>query len=287
DARSRPLPSRPPRDRPGATRRSGHGLRAQVERLQAGRDDPPQAHLRRRGPLAPARLDRAAARHEELRARVRRPRRARGHLGALGAVRRAVERVEPPRGRAARTGAGRRQPTGNERLPPDGVRRTMSPARRAAPLLLQALRARRRPRASSRRDQGGPHEGRRGAHARPGRADGPLRAAVAAGRRGLPAHRPQRNTPTVLNAMFNATQFWDGRAPSLEEQAKLPILNPIEMGQKSPDDVVAKVRALPEYREAFSRVFGHEATYDDIAAAIAAFERTQYAGDAPFDRFVA
>ncbi len=45
-----------------------------------------------------------------------------------------------------------------------------------------------------------------------------------------PAQRPQRNSPTVLNAMFNATQFWDGRAPSLEEQAKLPILNPIEMG---------------------------------------------------------
>ena len=82
-----------------------------------------------------------------------------------------------------------------------------------------------------------------------------------------PAQRPQRNSPTVLNAMFNATQFWDGRAPSLEEQAKLPILNPIEMGQKSPDEVVAKVRALPEYREAFPRVFGHEATYDDIAAA--------------------
>jgi len=102
-----------------------------------------------------------------------------------------------------------------------------------------------------------------------------------------PAQRPQRNSPTVLNAMFNATQFWDGRAPSLEEQAKLPILNPIEMGQKSPDEVVAKVRALPEYREAFPRVFGHEATYDDIAAAIAAFERTQYAGDAPFDRFIA
>src|SRR5947199_3168630 len=102
-----------------------------------------------------------------------------------------------------------------------------------------------------------------------------------------PKERPQRNSPTVVNAMFNATQFWDGRAPTLEEQAKLPILNPIEMGQKSPDDVVAKVRALPEYREAFPRVFGHEATYDDIAAAIAAFERTQYAGDAPFDRFVA
>src|SRR5437867_3986862 len=102
-----------------------------------------------------------------------------------------------------------------------------------------------------------------------------------------PKERPQRNSPTVVNAMFNATQFWDGRAPTLEEQAKLPILNPIEMGQKSPDDVVAKVRRIPEYAAAFPKVFGHEAIYDDIAAAIATFERTQYAGDAPFDRYVA
>src|SRR5438445_2499297 len=102
-----------------------------------------------------------------------------------------------------------------------------------------------------------------------------------------PKERPQRNSPTVLNAMFNATQFWDGRAPTLEEQAKLPILNPIEMGQKSPDDVMNKLRAIPEYRNAFQQVFGHDLTYDDLAGAIAAFERTQYAGDSPFDRFVA
>src|SRR5947199_452776 len=102
-----------------------------------------------------------------------------------------------------------------------------------------------------------------------------------------PKERPQRNSPTVVNAMFNATQFWDGRAPTLEEQAKLPILNPIEMGQKSPDDVVAKLRGISEYRSAFQQVFGHDLTYDAVAAAIAAFERTQYAGDAPFDRFVA
>jgi len=102
-----------------------------------------------------------------------------------------------------------------------------------------------------------------------------------------PKERPQRNSPTVVNAMFNATQFWDGRAPTLEEQAKLPVLNPIEMGQKSPDGVVAKVRRIPEYAAAFPKVFGHEAIYDDIAAAIATFERTQFAGDAPFDRYVA
>jgi cytochrome c peroxidase len=96
----------------------------------------------------------------------------------------------------------------------------------------------------------------------------------------------QRHSPTVLNAMFNATQFWDGRAPTLEEQAKLPILNPIEMGQKTPDDVVRKVRGIPEYADAFRRVFGREVTYDDLVSAIAAFERTQMAADSPFDRFV-
>jgi cytochrome c peroxidase len=96
----------------------------------------------------------------------------------------------------------------------------------------------------------------------------------------------QRHSPTVLNALFNATQFWDGRAPSLEEQAKLPILNPIEMGQKTPEDVVRKLQGIPEYAETFKRVFGRDVTYDDMAAAIAAFERTQMAADSPFDRFI-
>jgi cytochrome c peroxidase len=104
---------------------------------------------------------------------------------------------------------------------------------------------------------------------------------------GAPKVHGQRNSPTVLNAMFNATQFWDGRVPTLEEQAKLPILNPIEMGQKSPDDVVVKVRKLSDYTPLFQRAFGHEATYDDIASAIATFERMQFAGDSPFDRFLA
>lgn len=103
---------------------------------------------------------------------------------------------------------------------------------------------------------------------------------------GVQKQKGQRNAPTVLNAMFNATQFWDGRAPSLEEQAKLPILNPVEMAQKSPDDVVRKVRGIPEYASAFQKLFGRDVTYDDLAFAIASFERTQYAGNAPFDRFI-
>ncbi|MCI0466941.1 MAG: cytochrome-c peroxidase [Beijerinckiaceae bacterium] len=104
---------------------------------------------------------------------------------------------------------------------------------------------------------------------------------------GIQNQRGQRNAPTVLNAMFQISQFWDGRAATLEDQAKLPVLNPIEMGQKSPEDVVAKVAKIPEYSSAFKSLLGRDFTYDDIAAAIAAFERTQYSGNAPFDRFLA
>jgi cytochrome c peroxidase len=104
---------------------------------------------------------------------------------------------------------------------------------------------------------------------------------------GVQDQHGQRNAPTVLNAMFQASQFWDGRAPKLEDQAKLPILNPVEMGQKSPDDVVAKVAKIPEYSDAFKSLLGRDPTYDDIASAIAAFERTQYSGNSPFDRFIA
>jgi cytochrome c peroxidase len=87
--------------------------------------------------------------------------------------------------------------------------------------------------------------------------------------------------------MFQASQFWDGRSATLEDQAKLPILNPVEMGQKSPTDVVAKVAKIQEYSNAFKSLLGRDFTYDDLAAAIAAFERTQYSGNSPFDRYVA
>jgi len=111
-------------------------------------------------------------------------------------------------------------------------------------------------------------------------ADGKARAV------GIKNQVGQRNSPTVLNALFQATQFWDGRAGTLEDQAKLPILNPIEMGMPSPEAVVTKVRGIPEYRDAFKKLNGREPTYDDIASAIAAFERTQLAGNARFDRFL-
>ena len=104
---------------------------------------------------------------------------------------------------------------------------------------------------------------------------------------GIDNQTGRRNAPTILNAMFNASLFWDGRATTLEEQAKSPILNPIEMGMKSPDEVVAKIQAMPQYREAFERVFGREVNFDDIARALASYERTQFSFDSPFDHFMA
>ncbi|MFP2905317.1 cytochrome-c peroxidase [Pyxidicoccus sp. 3LFB2] len=103
---------------------------------------------------------------------------------------------------------------------------------------------------------------------------------------GVKGQKVTRNSPTVLNAMFNASQFWDGRAGTLEDQAKLPILNPREMGMPNAEAVVAKVKAIPEYVTDFRKVFNRDVNYDDLAAAIGAFERTLYSGNAKFDRFI-
>lgn len=97
----------------------------------------------------------------------------------------------------------------------------------------------------------------------------------------------QRNAPTTLNAMFFTTQFWDGRANTLEDQAKLPITNPIEMGQPNGDAAMAGIKNDPEYVKMFQAAYGRPPSFDDLARAIAAFERTLVFLDAPFDRFVA
>jgi cytochrome c peroxidase len=97
----------------------------------------------------------------------------------------------------------------------------------------------------------------------------------------------QRNSPTTLNALLVETMFLDGRAPTLEEQAKLPILNPIEMGHASPEEAMQAIASDPEYPQMFQQAYGRAPNYDDLARAIAAFERTLIFLDAPFDRFVA
>jgi cytochrome c peroxidase len=97
-----------------------------------------------------------------------------------------------------------------------------------------------------------------------------------------------RNAPTVLNAGFQAAQFWDGRAADLVEQAKGPVLNPIEMGMRSPEDVVNRLKDIEDYRRAFASAFPGEAepmTYDNVARAIAAFERTLMT-PSRFDRYL-
>ena len=94
-----------------------------------------------------------------------------------------------------------------------------------------------------------------------------------------------RNSPSLFNAMFYPNQFWDGRAEGLEDQAIQPLTNPIEMGNASYDQVVARLKTLPEYRSEFQVVFGGEVTIARVGQAIAAYERTLVSGDSPFDRF--
>ena len=105
---------------------------------------------------------------------------------------------------------------------------------------------------------------------------------------GIKERKGTRNSPTVLNAAFFDTQFWDGRVITLEEQAKQPIINPNEMGMPSHDALVEKISNISEYKTAFQAIFGTEKiTIDHIARAIASFERTLISFNAPFDRFIA
>jgi cytochrome c peroxidase len=96
-----------------------------------------------------------------------------------------------------------------------------------------------------------------------------------------------RSAPTVWNAAFNAVQFWDGRAASLEAQAAGPVTNPIEMGMKNWDDVVARLKSIEGYRLAFEQVFGKDAiSQDNATKAIAAYERTLITPNSPYDKYV-
>jgi len=104
---------------------------------------------------------------------------------------------------------------------------------------------------------------------------------------GIGGRAGQRNAPTILNALYNKTQFWDGRVTTLEEQAALPIVNPVEMGQPSLNAAVARIAAIREYQDAFQEVFGGRPNGPDLLRAIASYERTQLSFDSPFDHFIA
>ena len=98
-----------------------------------------------------------------------------------------------------------------------------------------------------------------------------------------------RNSPTVYNAAGYFAQFWDGRAATVEEQAKGPILNPVEMGLPSGSAAVGALKSIPEYVALFSAAFPGSTdpvTFDNVAAAIGAFERTLVT-PSRWDRFLA
>lgn len=102
-------------------------------------------------------------------------------------------------------------------------------------------------------------------------------------------HQPgKRNVPTVFNAAFQRVLFWDGRATSLETQARGPLTNPIEMGMPSLEAVEQRVQNLDEYLPLFSAAFPAtpEISIDNITRAIATFERTLITPDSAYDRFV-
>lgn len=95
-----------------------------------------------------------------------------------------------------------------------------------------------------------------------------------------------RHTPTILNVAFGEPYFWDGRATTLEDQAKGPLVSAAEMNMPA-KDAVERLESIPGYVQMFSGAFpGQSITIDTIAAAIATFERTVVSGTAPFDRWV-
>ncbi len=96
-----------------------------------------------------------------------------------------------------------------------------------------------------------------------------------------------RNSPTVWNSAFHSVQFWDGRAALLEDQAKGPVTNPVEMGVKEIEQAMNKVRAIPGYKPYFTKAFGKDSmTVDNAAKAVAAFERTLITPNSPYDKYV-
>jgi cytochrome c peroxidase len=103
---------------------------------------------------------------------------------------------------------------------------------------------------------------------------------------GIEGRTLRRNAPTLLNVAYVGQLFHDGRSASLESQAWDPLLNPIEMGNPDPHDVIDKIRSLPDYAGRFETAFGGAAPdRANVAAALASFQRTLVSGNSRFDRW--
>jgi len=106
------------------------------------------------------------------------------------------------------------------------------------------------------------------------------------GHRGL---KGLRNSPTVLNAVFNFVQFWDGRSPDLEDQAGGPMINPVEMASTH-ENVVKTLQSIPGYAPMFAAAFPDQnepINIDNVKKAIAVFEASLITPNAPFDLYLA
>jgi cytochrome c peroxidase len=107
-----------------------------------------------------------------------------------------------------------------------------------------------------------------------------------------PGHKGQRggrNSPTSYNAALHVAQFWDGREPDVEAQAKGPPLNPIEMAMPSAEAVENVLKSIPGYRKAFKAAFPEQEkpiTYDNFGTAIGAFERGLVTKNSKFDQYL-
>jgi len=102
---------------------------------------------------------------------------------------------------------------------------------------------------------------------------------------GIKGRRGVINAPTVYNSVFNFRQFWDGRAKDLKEQAFGPITNPVEMDQ-NPDALVQKIKQHPLYRKKFTQLYPDGVTVNNIADALANYEKTLITPNSPFDRYL-
>jgi cytochrome c peroxidase len=103
---------------------------------------------------------------------------------------------------------------------------------------------------------------------------------------GIDGQLGRRNAPTTLNVALLQTVFLDGRSPSLDHQARMPIINPIEMGFEDGESAAEAIASDPEYQRMFREAYGRDVNYEDIGRAIGAFERTLVFMDSPFRRYL-
>lgn len=105
---------------------------------------------------------------------------------------------------------------------------------------------------------------------------------------GVRGQRGGRSAPTVFNSAFYSVQFWDGRANTLADQAKGPLINPVEMGNKDHKQVVERLKKISGYVQMFSQIYGKSGiTIDNVANAIEAYEKTLTTYNSPYDKFIA